>query len=272
MRPRVVAVVQARMSSQRLPGKVLADLPDSRGRRRAVLDWVVGRASRATTLDDVVVATSLDPTDDPLAEHCAARGFAVHRGSLGDVLDRYHGAASEFHADLVVRITADCPLVDPGVVDRVVEAHRDSGSTYTANRLPPPHPRTWPVGLDVEVVEATALEWAWREARRPHQREHVMPWFYEDPGRFPVTVVDSPLPAGDARWTVDTPADLEAVTELVRLAGGDLDTPWEVFLEAWRKHPELAALNREVRQRTASEVDSRASEPGRSTSSRVGGP
>jgi spore coat polysaccharide biosynthesis protein SpsF len=252
--PRVVAVVQARMSSQRLPGKVLAELPDREGRRRAVLDWVVGRLWRARTLDDVVVATSEDPTDDPIAEHCTVRGVSVYRGSLRDVLDRYHSVVRSSCADVVVRITADCPLVDPRVVDRVVHAHRASGSTFTANRLPPPYPRTWPVGLDVEVVGATDLATAWREARQPHHREHVMPWFYEEPGRFPVTIVDSPVPAADARWTVDTRPDLEAVRGLVRAAAGDIATPWEDFLEVWRRHPELALLNHEVRQRTAGEV------------------
>lgn len=257
MSTRVVAIVQARMSSQRLPGKVLADLREGDGRSRAVLDWVVGRASRATLLDDLVVATSDDCGDDPLAEHCSTRGVRVHRGSLRDVLDRFHGAAQESRADVVVRITGDCPLVDPAVIDEVVREHRDGGSTYTSNRLPPPHPRSWPVGLDVEVVNASALARAWREARRPHHREHVMPWFYEEPRRFPVTLVDSPVDAGDVRWTVDTAADLTAVSELVRLAGADLATPWQVLLDVWRRNPALAALNREVRQKTASDLDDR---------------
>lgn len=248
-------IVQARMSSQRLPGKVLRTLPSAGDPDLTVLDWVVGRAACAPSVDVVVVATSTDASDDVLAELCAARGYRCERGSLDDVLDRFTGAARAVDAREVVRLTADCPLVDPAVIEEVLRAHRRSRADFTANRLPPPHPRTFPVGLDVEIADRAALERAWAEACEPHHREHVMPYLYEEPGRFRVHVVDTPLDAGQVRWTVDTRADLEAVRALVRLAGADMTTPWRRLLEVWRSHPELAALNAGVVQRTGRHVD-----------------
>ncbi len=258
MSPRVVAIVQARLSSQRLPGKVLAPLPSADDPGLTVLDWTVQRVRRARRVDNVVVATSTEDSDDALAEHCAERGIASHRGSLNDVLDRFWQAARAFDADVVVRVTADCPLVDPEVIDQVVAEHLLRGGDFTANRLPPPATRTFPIGLDVEVADASALGRAWREAGAQHEREHVMPYLYAVPGRFDVAVVDAPVDAGAVRWTVDTPADLQAVRELVRLAKATVATPWRELLQVWQAHPELARLNAEVAQRSATDVDPRA--------------
>lgn len=253
---RVAAVVQARMSSQRLPGKVLASLPAGGDSDLTVLDWTVQRLHLAETVQVVVVATSEDPSDDILAEHCSRRGYGVFRGSLDDVLDRFHGAAQAVHADVVVRITADCPLVDPAVVDLVVSQHIARGSRFSANRLPPPHRRTFPVGLDVEVTNVDDLERAWREAVESSHREHVMPYLYE--GReSEVHLVHADVDAGDVRWTIDTPEDLEVVRRLVRIARARLDTPWTSLLDVWRRNPELAEVNAHVRQRAATDVDPR---------------
>jgi spore coat polysaccharide biosynthesis protein SpsF len=256
--PRVVAVVQARMSSQRLPGKVLAPLPSAAGPELTVLDWATRRTGRAEAVDAVVVATSTDPSDDELARHCAATGVDCFRGNLHDVLDRCYLAARAHDARTVVRVTGDCPLVDPGVVDLIVAEHLARGGDFTANRLPPPAPRTYPIGLDVEVVSLAALERAWHEARQQHEREHVLPYLYEEPGRFDVVVLDAPVDAGRVRWTVDTPADLQAVRELVRVAGATVDTSWLELLDVWSAHPELADLNSAIVQRRAEHVDPRA--------------
>ncbi|MGY1845033.1 cytidylyltransferase domain-containing protein [Modestobacter sp. SYSU DS0875] len=253
MTGRVVAVVQARMSSQRLPGKVLEPLGELR-----VIDWAVRRTGRAGSVSEVVVATSDRPTDDVLAAHCREQGHPVSRGSLDDVLDRFLAAAEAHRADHVVRVTGDCPLVDPEVVDRVVAVHLEEGRDFTANRLPPPHPRTWPLGLDVEVATIEALRSAWETGRERHHREHVMPYLYEEPGRFDVRVVDAEVPAGSVRWTVDTPEDLAAVRALVEVAGADLGTGWRELLATWQQHPELARLNAGIGQRTAGDVDERA--------------
>lgn len=258
MTGRVVAVVQARMSSQRLPGKALAALPSVAAPELTVLDWVVQRVGRAAAVDAVVVATSTAAEDDRLVRHCEEQDIDCFRGSLDDVLDRFYRAAREFAADTAVRVTADCPLVDPGVVDVVLKAHRSRRGDFTANRLPPPSARTYPIGLDVEAVEVDALQHAWREAQEPHQREHVLPYVYEVAGRFDVLVLDSPVDAGQVRWTVDTPADLQAVRELVRVAGAGVETSWQDLLSVWLDHPEIAALNRGVVQRGGEHVDPRA--------------
>lgn len=258
---RVVAVVQARMGSQRLPGKVLRRLarldhgpePD----RDKVLDWVLHRLRRAETLDDVVVATSAEAADDELAAYCLDAGYACGRGSLTDVLDRVLTVAQSHGAETVVRVTADCPLVDPGVVDLVVAEHLATGGDFTANRLPPPHRRTYPIGLDVEVAAIGALRQAAEAAVTPAHREHVMPFLYEHPERFAIGVVDTDVDAGSVRWTIDTPEDLAAVRALLTKAGVDAATSWRVLLRRWHEDPTLRALNAHVDQRAATDVDPR---------------
>lgn len=248
--PHVVAIIQGRMSSSRLPGKILLDLGGE-----PMLVRVVERVRMAQTVDEVIVATTTDATDDPAAELCAARGIHCERGSLFDVLDRFYRAAKAHHADVVVRVTADCPLIDPWVIDRTVREFYATGADFAANRLPPPWKRTYPIGLDVEVCRFKALETAWREAREPHEREHVMPYLYTVSGRFKVHVVDAEEDHGHLRWTVDTPEDLEAVRGLYALLGGRLDCTWQEILEIWRAHPELERINRSVNHKKFDDVD-----------------
>ena len=207
----VVAIVQARTGSTRLPGKVLADIEG-----RPMLVRVLERASRARLVDRIVVATTDRPADDDVEALCAAEGVACHRGSADDVLDRYAQAARRFGADTVVRLTGDCPLLDPAVVDLVVAALRDSGADYATNTLPP----TFPDGLDVEAFTRAALERAWREAELPAEREHVTP--YLRGGDFTVVNVESGDPeAGRLRLAVDDPGDLERVRDLYRRLPAD---------------------------------------------------
>ncbi|HEX9017549.1 MAG TPA: glycosyltransferase family protein, partial [Anaerolineaceae bacterium] len=182
---RTVAIIQARMSSSRLPGKVLLDIAG-----QPMLAHVVERTRRASSIDDVIVATTTDPSDDALAAFCSKRGYAVYRGSMFDVLDRFYGAARLARAEVIVRVTADCPVIDPAVVDQVVKAFHDQQADFACNRLPPPWHRTWPIGLDTEVCSFSGLERAWKEAVLPYEREHVMPFFYDTEGRCKVVVVD----------------------------------------------------------------------------------
>ena len=130
---RTVAFIQARMGSSRLPGKVMLDING-----RPMLDWVISRARRAKLVDDVAVATTTDVSDDPIEAYCKAQGVPVYRGDVFDVLDRYYQAARAFHADTIVRLTADCPLLDPYVVDQTVRRFYADGADFAANRLPPP--------------------------------------------------------------------------------------------------------------------------------------
>lgn len=205
LNPRIISIIQARMSSSRLPGKVLLDIAG-----QPMLARVVQRARRSRWASLVVVATSTEPEDDPIASFCDRLSIPCFRGSLYDVLDRYYQAASLYQAQVVVRLTADCPLIDPYLIDLVIEhfffwgqtplasgvsllennvSDEKSGQTqiqlpeehwdFAANRLPPPWKRTYPIGLDVEVCTYAALERAWREADQIYHREHVMPYLYD---------------------------------------------------------------------------------------------
>ena len=250
--PRVVAIVQARMGSSRLPGKVLKDIAG-----QPMLAWVVERARQARRLDFVVVATTDQPEDDAVAEFCAGRAWPCFRGSQFDVLDRYYQAAKHFSADVVVRLTADCPLIDPTVIDEVVGVLLERQLDFAANRLPPPWKRTYPIGLDVEAVTIAALERAWREASRPYEREHVMPYLYDEPGRFRIAVIDAHGDYGAMRWTVDTPEDLAAVRKIFELFGGRRDFDWLEVLELVDHVPELGQLNMNVKPKALDQVDER---------------
>lgn len=261
-----VAIIQARMASSRLPDKVLLDIGGE-----PMLARVYQRTQRARWVDQVVVATTTDPGDDPITELCAARTYPYVRGSTTDVLDRYYQAARKFDADVIVRITADCPLIDPEVIDVTVAALYGRKSAdldrmsddrplrdFAANRLPPPWKRTYPIGLDTEVCTFEALEKAWEEADQPHQREHVMPYLYEEEGRFRVVVVNHEPDLGSLRWTVDTAEDLELVRQLFTRFGNRDDFSWQDVLALFEAEPDLAAINAEVPHKDVFEVDDRA--------------
>jgi spore coat polysaccharide biosynthesis protein SpsF len=231
-------------------------------------------------VDAVLVATTVDPADDPVAALCAARGYPSYRGSVHNVLDRYYQAARAFRAQIIVRLTADCPVIDPGLIDEVVNAllgrpamsdqrsaagsqpttfNLQSATRYdfAANRLPPPWKRTYPIGLDVEACTFQALERAWREADQPHQREHVMPYLYEQEGRFRVLVLNAEQDYGALRWTVDTPEDLELLRRIYAHFGGRDDFSWLEVLALVEKDPSLVEMNAGVRPKIWREVDSR---------------
>jgi spore coat polysaccharide biosynthesis protein SpsF len=250
--PRVVAIVQGRMASSRLPGKILADLNG-----RPVLAWVVRRAQRAAGIDQVVVATSVSAEDDVVEAFCKEQGFAFARGSLHDVLDRYVTAAHAHNADLIVRLTGDCPFIDPGILADNLRTFLAAQPPldFAANRLP--GDRTIPIGLDAEFCTIAALEIAWREATEPHQREHVMPFFYEHPERFNILHIKHSPDYGHLRWTVDTPEDLELARRIAAAFPDDTFT-WQDILALFERQPELAAINAGVQHKSARDVDTRA--------------
>ena len=255
---KVVVIIQARMGSTRLPGKVLLDLGG-----KPMLARVVSRCRQATMVDQVVIATSDDPSDDAIENYCLAQGYPCFRGSLHDVLDRYYQAARQFEASIIVRITADCPLIDPAVIDQVVSAliggEQESKLDFVANRLPPPWKRSYPIGLDVEVCTFSALERAWKEAKEAHQREHVMPYLYEQEGRFQVLVLNHIPDYGDLRWTVDTPEDLALIRQIYsRFDGGD-GFSWMDVIELFQHEPALAEINASVAPKRVDDVDERRS-------------
>jgi spore coat polysaccharide biosynthesis protein SpsF len=251
--PRIVAIIQGRMASSRLPGKVLKEIAGE-----AMLGLVVARVRQAKTIAEVVVATTTEPEDAGIEKFCQERGILVYRGSLNDVLDRFYQAAKVYRADVVVRLTADCPLLDPGVVDHTVEVFLQSGVDFAANRLPPPFKRTYPIGLDTEVCTFAALERAWKEARAPYEREHVMPYLYEVAGRFKIIRVDYDKDYGDRRWTVDTPEDLELVRQVFARLGDKKNFTWLDVLAIFEREPELAQINGQIQHKTFLDVDERA--------------
>lgn len=211
-RPRVVAIVQARMTSSRLPGKVLMPIAG-----RASILFMCRRLQRARTLDAICVATSLDPSDDQLAACVEAAGLPVFRGAQDDVLARFLGAAQSQAADIVVRLTGDCPLIDPDLVDRVVGLLIDAELDYSSNIAPP----TFPDGLDVEAITMNALRAAADEAALPSEREHVTLFLRAQPERFRSGCVTAVADLSKLRWTVDYPDDLDLVRRLVAGVNGD---------------------------------------------------
>ncbi len=246
---KIVAIIQARMGSTRLPGKVLAPIAG-----KPMLAQMIERTRRAKTLQDVLVATTLDSADDPIADVCERLGYSLYRGSVADVLDRYYQAASEVQAGIIVRLTGDCPLHDPEVIDHTVAEFQRAGVDFAANRLPPPWKRTYPIGLDTEVCTFQALKTAWAEADQPHQREHVMPYLYEVPGRFRTLLIHHETDLGHLRWTVDTPEDLQAVREIYARFAGRNDFSWKEVLALYEREPGLAEINRGVQHKRHGEL------------------
>ena len=241
---KIVAIVQARMGSTRLPGKVLRDLAG-----KPMLARVLERVRRAGSVDETIVATSDLPGDDPLADWLAAGRHACFRGSEQDVLARFAGAAAQTGADAIVRITADCPLIDPGVMDDVVAAFRagQPGLDYASNVLPR---RTFPRGLDTEIFTRTALETCAREAADASSREHVTPFIYRHPERFRLHGIEADADYSDHRWTVDTPEDFELIEKIYR-ALGDAEFSWKDVLRLLAKNSEWSEINRHIAQKTA---------------------
>jgi len=228
---RVVAILQARMSSSRLPGKVLADVAGM-----PMLIRVVRRVEKAQHVDHVVVATSNHPLDDPIAALCDRERVSCFRGSLDDVLARYCDAAEAYNADVVVRVTGDCPLIDPRVIDSTVERFWEAQVDYASNLMPR---LTFPDGLDVEVFTAAALELASREAKKPSEREHVTPYL-RHAGKFRTAGIEASADLSGHRWTVDEPADLEFVRVIYELLDGLSDFTMDDVLQLLSERPELA--------------------------------
>ena len=237
---KTVAIIQARMGSTRLPGKVLKDLGG-----QTMLARVVGRLRAATLLDEVLVATTNLPDDDAIVAECRSCCVPVWRGAEQDVLDRYFQAAQFATADIVVRITSDCPLIDPDVTDKTIRAFVEHNPDYASNTIV----RTYPRGLDTEVMSVKALARAWREARKPYEREHVTPYLVEHPSEFVLLSVTGDGDCSQHRWTVDTPQDYEFVRAVYDQLGAKTQFSWRDVLDLLDRAPELLELNRSVKQK-----------------------
>lgn len=241
---KIVAMIQARTSSTRLPGKVLREIED-----KTMLARVVERVQRAKKIDELLVATTDRAADDAILEECKRLAVKVSRGDQDDVLDRYYRAAQLAKAEVIVRITSDCPLIDPAVIDKTVDAFVEAKPDYASNALE----RTYPRGLDTEVFSFTALSRAWQEAHKPYERSHVTPYIYEHPEKFKLLSVTGQADFSSHRWTVDTTEDLEFVRAIYARFKENPEFSGRDVLDLLEREPELAEINRGVMQKALHE-------------------
>ncbi len=236
-----VAIIQARMGSSRLPGKTLMDLGGE-----SVLSRVVKRVRLAAKPSLVVVATTNLDADQAIQVECDRLNVECFCGSEHDVLDRYYQTSLLYAADLVVRVTADCPVIDPQVVDDCIALMVSENFEYAANDVP----NTFARGLDVEVLTADALKRAWHEAKASHEREHVTPYFYESPGRFRTAILKSDVQCDGYRWTLDTAEDLTLLGRIYEDFHPRNDFGWREIVALMQRQPELLDINACVSQKT----------------------
>lgn len=235
---KVIAVVQARMGSTRFPDKVMREING-----RPMIELLLERLSKARMIDQIVLATSEDARNDPLARHVEQLGYIVSRGSEDDVLDRYYQAANPLRPDVVVRITGDCPLIDPVLVDAVIQRYLDEKVDYLSNTSPP----TFPDGLDTEVFTFASLEQAANEATEQPDREHVTPYI-RNSGHFRTGGFSHHQDLSAERWTVDEPEDFEVIQKVFEYFHPRIDFGWEEVLELRQEKPELFAPNRHLKR------------------------
>lgn len=234
----IVAVLQARVGSSRLPGKVLADVAG-----QPMLARQLQRVTRSRRIDKLVIATSIDPSDDSVATLAQSMAVAVYRGSLDDVLDRVYCAAAEWSPTWVVRLTGDCPLSDPELIDFVINEAVAGDVDYATNAAEP----TWPDGLDVECMRFVALEEAWHEARLPSEREHVTPFIRKNARRFKTLSLRQDIDQSAMRWTVDEERDLAFVRAVYeRLLPELREFTTADVIDLLIREPELSLMNNTI--------------------------
>lgn len=233
---KVVAIVQARMGSTRMPNKVMKPIAGV-----PMIELLLARLARSSEIDQIVLATSTDERNTPLIEHVQKLGYTCVRGSENDVLDRYLVAARQAQADVVVRITGDCPLIDPGLVDQAIAQFRMENLDYLSNGAP----ASYPDGLDTEVFTLQALERAGHESQDPFEHEHVTPYLRK-PGLFKTGVMRHSEDLSGLRWTVDEPADFEVVSAVFAHFAPQIQFSWTQVLELQHKQPDIFAANHDI--------------------------
>ncbi|MEH2269293.1 MAG: glycosyltransferase family protein [Nostoc sp.] len=240
---KTVIIVQARMTSTRLPGKVLKKVLD-----KPLLEYQIERLKRVKLADEIVIATTINSTDLPIIELCNRLSVPYFRGSENDVLARYHGAAKEYHADVVVRITSDCPLIDPQVIDKLIQFYLDYRYKYdyVSNCLE----RSYPRGMDTEVFSFLALHQAFLEAIEEPDREHVTPFIYMQPERYRLTQVVYSENQSLHRWTVDTADDFELIKRIIEALHPKIPKfTLEDCLDLLKQYPDWPLINAHVEQK-----------------------
>ncbi|MBI5437577.1 MAG: aminotransferase class III-fold pyridoxal phosphate-dependent enzyme [Nitrosomonadales bacterium] len=233
---KVVALVQARMGSTRLPNKVMKPIGGV-----PMIELLLSRLSQAKEVGQIVVATSVDTRNQPLVEHVRKLGYACEQGSENDVLDRFLQAAKAHQADVVVRITGDCPLVDPELVDETIRRFKAACVDYFSNVAPP----TYPDGLDIEVFTFTALEKASQATSKPFDREHVTPYLRES-GKFTTAAMQHSQDFSAMRWTVDEPADFDVIEKVFQHFYPRIHFGWKEVLDLHRQQPDIFNINQHI--------------------------
>lgn len=240
---KVGAIIQARMSSTRLPGKILKKVLG-----KSLLEYQIERIKRAKSIDQIIVATTINECDNPIVGLCQQMEIPCCRGSEEDVLSRYYEAALEFHIDAIVRLTSDCPLIDPDVIDKVVYYFLENAGRfdYVSNTLA----RTYPRGMDTEIMSLKALEAAYNHAAESADREHVTAYLYRNPERFRLDSVRFQTDESRHRWTVDTPEDFQLIQKIItELYSTTPRFTLQDVLEVIKKHPEWPEINAHIEQK-----------------------
>ena len=240
---KTVIIDQARMTSTRLPGKVMKEVLG-----KPLLEYQIERLRRVTEADEVVIATTTNIADEPIVELCERLGVAYYCGSEEDVLSRYYEAATEFRADVVVRVTSDCPLIDPAVVDKVIKHYKDNRNNYdyVSNTLT----RTYPRGMDTEVFSYKVLQEAYYNAQKQPEREHVTPYICWHPESYRLDNVSHHENQSQHRWTIDTPEDFELIKLILQeLYPVNNRFTWLDVLNLLNEYPEWVQINAGVKQK-----------------------
>lgn len=240
---KAVAIIQARMGSTRLPGKVLKKVNDT-----TLLEYQIERVKRAALIDEIVIATTTNKQDDLIVKFCEKLEISYYRGSEQDVLRRYYEAAQKYEAEIIVRLTSDCPLIDPDLINQVLQFYKENEDSvdYVSNTLE----RTYPRGLDVEVFSVESLNKAHINAKLPRDREHVTAYIYTNPDKFKLLGIRNDNDYSDYRWTVDTIEDYKLIEKIII----ELYTKKKCFsfndvLQVLEQNPTWKEINAEIEQK-----------------------
>ncbi|MEK4181191.1 glycosyltransferase family protein [Aeribacillus sp. FSL K6-1121] len=240
---KVAAIIQARMGSTRLPGKILKKVLD-----KTLLEYQIERVKRAKSIDEIIIATTTKESDDQIVQLCQQLSIPYYRGSEEDVLSRYFEAATQFNADVIVRLTSDCPIIDPNVIDKVVTHYLENKDRYdyVSNTLT----RTYPRGLDTEVMSYKALKRAHEEAKELMYREHVTAYIYHHPDQFRLCNVSNEKDESKHRWTVDTEEDFHLIKNILEMLYPTKPLfTFEDVIQILRSKPEWVQINAHIEQK-----------------------
>lgn len=237
----IAVIIQARMGSTRLPGKIMKEIQGKK-----ILWHVVERVKRSKLINQITIATTDDPADNEIEDFCKENKIDCFRGDEENVLDRYYQAAKQNNAEMIVRVTSDCPLVDPGILDKLIHLFLNGNYDYVSNNMPP----TYPHGLDAEVFSFSSLEKAWRESKLKEEREHVTPYIRKNPKKFKIGNLSNSKDLSKLRWTLDFKEDFELITKIYSLLGDKAKTHnfnWLDILQLFKLNPELYKINKDVK-------------------------